>query len=225
MILTITHKVQITEETKLMLNLFQKRWLTHSEWWLQKIIQNNIEESIYELTESINDCLSRWNVRTMIVNKVMNFTSKNESRITFNYFKVTKNLSNTFMKLSSKIHDNLTDSRHECLITVNLKHAYLTIDMHSEDKHYFAFIISEIDQLQSIRMQQESQSVKFIMIKVVYWVFETLSSSMKKFSLLHFESSNTLSSLTFYMNDFFERFKNFKKQYSFLKHHFLSRIE
>jgi len=104
----------------------------------------------------------------MIVDKVADSTLKNESRITFNYFRVTKDLSDTFMKLNSKIHNNLTDSRHKCLMTVNLKHAYLTIDMHSKNKYYFAFIISEIDQLQSIRMQQEFQFIKFIMTKAVY---------------------------------------------------------
>lgn len=221
----IIHKVWIAKETKSTSKLIQKRWSAHSEWWLQKIIQNDIKENIYELTELINECLSHWNVRVMIVDKVADSTLKNESRITFNYFRVTKDLSDTFMKLNSKIHDNLTDSRHKCLMTVNLKHAYLTIDMHSKNKYYFAFIISEIDQLQSIRMQQEFQFIKFIMTKAVYWVFKILSSSMKKFSLLHFKSSNTLSSLTFYINDFFEKFENFEKQYQFLQHHFLSRIE
>lgn len=175
----IIHRVWIVKETKSTLNLTQKRWSAHSEWWLRKIIQNDIKENIYELTELINERLFRWNVKAVIVDKVANFTLKNELRITFNYFRVTKNLLDTFMKLSSKIHNNLTDSKHECLMIMNLKHAYLTINMHSEDKHYFAFIISEIDQLQSIRMQQESQSVEFIMMKTVYWAFKILSSLLQ----------------------------------------------
>ncbi len=43
-----------------------------------------------------------------------------------------------------------------CLFVANLKHAYYTIPLHLEDRHYFAFTISGIGQLQHTRMQQGS---------------------------------------------------------------------
>jgi hypothetical protein len=138
-----------------------------------------------------------------------NSTSENESRVTFDYFRMIEELSETFMKLSSKVHDNLSDSRHQCLFKANLKHAYLIIFMHSDDRHYFVFIISEIDQIQLTRMQQRSQFVDFFMTEIVYRAFNQLFSSIKKSSLLHFENSLKLSILIFYMNDFFDEFKNY----------------
>ena len=79
--------------------------------------------------------------------------------------------------------------------------------------------------MQFIRMQQNSQSIDFIMIELTYRVFDALSSFIKKFSLLHSNDSISLSMLTFYMNDFFDDFVNFDEQYDFLRKHFLFRIK
>lgn len=127
----IAHRVCIVKETKSASNLTQKKWSAHLKWWLWKIIQNDIDEEIYELIKLANEHSFHWNARAVIVDKVTNSTLKNESRIIFNYFRVTKDLLNTFMKLSSKVHDNLTNSRHEYLMTADLKHMYLIINMHS----------------------------------------------------------------------------------------------
>jgi len=159
------------------------------------------------------------------MNKVKNLTSQDESKIIFDYNRVTKKLSDIYMKLSFKMHDNLADSRHCYLFSANLKHAYLKIFLHLNDKHYFAFMISNIDQLQSTCMQQSSQSAEFTLIKLMYRAFKALSSSYRKSSLLHFNSLEKLSVMIFYMNNFFDDFKSFKKQYDFLSQHFFSRVE
>jgi len=159
------------------------------------------------------------------VNKVKNLTFQDESKVIFDYSKVTKKLSDIYIKLSFKMHDNLADSRHCCLFSANLKHAYLRISLHSNDKHYFAFMISDIDQLQSTRMQQSLQSAKFTLIELMYQAFEALSSSHRESSLLHSNSFEKLSVMIFYMNDFFNDFRSFKKQYDFLSQHFFSRVE
>jgi len=127
--------------------------------------------------------------------------------------------------LSFKMHDNLADSRHRCLFSANLKHAYLRISLHSNDRHYFAFMISDINQLQSTRMQQSLQSAEFTLIELMYWAFEALPSSHRESSLLHSNNLEKLSVMIFYMNDFFDGFRSFKKQYDFLSQHFFSRVE
>ena len=63
------------------------------------------------------------------------------------------------------------------------------------------------------------------MTKLIYRAFEFISFLNSKFFLLHFDDFNTFFSLIFYMNDFFEKFKNFENQFRFLRDHFLSRIE
>jgi len=74
-------------------------------------------------------------------------------------------------------------------------------------------------------MQQSLQSAKFTLIELMYQAFETLPSSHKESSLLHFNSLEKLSVMIFYMNDFFDGFRSFKKQYDFLSQHFFSQVE
>ena len=74
-------------------------------------------------------------------------------------------------------------------------------------------------------MQQGSKSIRFIMIELVYRAFKTLSYFIKESSLLYSKSLNKLFILTFYIDDFFEKFINFKKQYEFLRYHFLSKMK
>ena len=152
----ITHRVRIAPGIKPASNTTQKRWLVHTEWWIRKIVQDGIKGGVYELTEPANGRLSRWNARAVIVDKVENPRPEDEPRVTFNYSRVTKDLPGTYMELSSKVHDNLSDLRHHFLIAADLKYAYLTIPLHPSDRHYFAFTISGIGQVQPTRMQQGS---------------------------------------------------------------------
>jgi hypothetical protein len=161
----------------------------------------------------------------VIVDKVKNSTSQDESRVIFDYFRIHEELSDSFLELFSKMHDNLFDSRHKIFFSADLKHVYLIISMHSNDRHYFAFFISGIDQIQSTRIQQESKFADFIMIELMYKAFESLSSFIEESSLLHSADPFHLSVLVFYMNDFFDGFQSFDDLYEFLRDHFLSRIE
>ncbi len=221
----ITHRVILKSEIKFANNSKQRRWSAHTEWWMRKIVIDDIKDDVYELVESVNEWLSLWNARAIIVDKVKNSISQNESRITFDYFKIHEKLSDSFLKLSSKVHDNLFDLRHKMFFSVDLKHVYLIIFMHSDDRHYFAFFIFEIDQVQSTRVQQESKFAEFIMTKLMYRIFESLSSLISESSFLHSVDSFHLSVLIFYMNDFFEEFQNFDDLYEFLRDYFLSRVE
>ena len=146
-------------------------------------------------------------------------------RITFDYSRIDKMMFETYIELSSKVHDHFSNSRHEILMSTNIKHAYSTISLHLDDRHIFAFIISEIDQLHFIRMQQEFMSAKFIFTEMIYKAFDFISLFNFEFSLLHFENSSIFSLLFTYMNDIFEEFRIFEEMFSFLQDHFFSRIE
>ncbi len=192
---------------------------------MRKIVTDDIKNDVYELVESTNEWLSSWNARAVIVDKVENSTSQNESRVTFDYSRVHEELSDSFLKLSSKVHDNLFDLRHKIFFSIDLKHVYLIISMHSNDRHYFAFFISDIDQVQITRVQQNSKSTDFIMTKLIYQAFDSLSSLISEPSLLHSTDSSHLLVLVFYMNDFFDEFQSFDDLYEFLRNHFFLRIE
>ena len=143
----------------------------------------------------------------------------------FNYFKITKLFSKTHLKLSSKVYDHLFNLKYECLFSTNFKHVYLTISLYFDDKHYFVFTISKINQIQFTRIQQGSQSVEFIIIKLTYRVFEFILISNLKSFLLH--SSDLIISLLiiFYINDFFEEFQDFEDLFRFFRDHFFFRVE
>jgi hypothetical protein len=180
---------------------------------------------VYELTEPANGRLSRWNARAVVVDKVENPRPEDEPRVTFDYSRVTEDLPGTYMELSSKVHDNLSDPHHHVLFAADLKHAYLTIPLHPDDRHYFAFTISSIGQVQPTRMQQGSQSAPFTIIELVYRAFGALPYPYKEPSLLHSASPDNLPVLTFYMDDFFSGFRTFEELYDFLRYHFFPRIE
>ena len=86
------------------------------------------------------------------MNKVENSESDDEPRITFDYFKIIKLFLNAHLELNFKIHNYFSNLKHDCFFSANLKHVYLIISFHFNNRHYFAFIISEINQIQFIRM-------------------------------------------------------------------------
>ena len=63
------------------------------------------------------------------------------------------------------------------------------------------------------------------MTELVYRAFGAISSPRPEPSLLHSADPETPPSIVFYINDFFEGFKDFEDQFSFLKDHFFSRVE
>ena len=109
-------------------------------------MQDGLEGRVYELTEPANGRLSEWNARAVMVDKVENPQPSDETRMTFDYSRVTELLPGAHLELSSKVHDHLSNPRHGYLVSADLKHAYLTIPLHPVDRHYFAFTISGIGQ-------------------------------------------------------------------------------
>ena len=221
----ITHRVRIAPGTKPASAKSQKRWPPHTEWWLRKLVQDGLEGGVYELTEPANDRLSLWNARAVMVDKVENPLPTDEPRMTFDYSRVTELLPGSYLELSSKVHDHLSNPRHGCLFSADLKHAYLTIPLHPEDRHYFAFTISGIGQVQPTRMQQGSQSAGFTMTELCYRAFGPIPAPNPEPSLLHSSDPAIPAPLVFYMDDFFGGFRDFEDLFVFLRDHFLPRIE
>jgi hypothetical protein len=149
----ITYKVRIKPGTKPASNPTQRRWSVHTEWWLREIVSEGLQGGVYELAEPTNRRFSQWNARAVIVNKIENPRPEDEPRVTFDYSRESKDLPGTYVELSSKVHDHLSDPRYRCLFAADLEHAYYTIALQPEDRHFFAFTISEVEQLQPTRMQ------------------------------------------------------------------------
>ena len=134
-------------------------------------------------------------------------------------------MSNVYMKLSFRIHDILSNFKHDVLFMTDFKYAYSIIFLMKKCSHYFAFIISAINQIQFTRMQQEFMKAEFIFTENVYKIFECISTSNSEFFLLHAFDSQKNALLIFYINDFFENFSNFESLFIFLRNHFFFKIE
>lgn len=159
-----------------------------------------------------------------MVDKVDNPRPEDEPRMTLNYSGIPEQLPGTFQELSSRVHDHLADPRHRALFAADLKHAYFSVLIHPNDRHYFAFTIPGIGQLQPTRMHQGSKSAGFTMTELVYKAFGELPDHNES-SLLHATSSVDLPPLVCYMDDFFGGFACWQDLYYFLRDHFLPRIE
>ena len=129
------------------------------------------------------------------------------------------------MELTYKVHDSLSDPRHGYLFAADLKHAYLTIPLHLDDRHYFAFTISSIGQCQPTRMQQGSKSAGFTLMEAVYRAFGPIPAPRPEPPFLYSNDPATLPPLVFYMDDFLGGFADFDEQSSFLAVHFLPRVK
>ena len=86
------------------------------------------------------------------MNKIENLISENEFKITFDYSKIKKIMFDAYMKFNSKVHDILSNSRHDVLFMTDLKYVYSIISLIEKCRHYFASIIFEINQIQSTRI-------------------------------------------------------------------------
>lgn len=221
----ITHRVRIAPGTKPASAKSQKRWPPHTEWWLRKLVQDGLEGGVYELAEPANGRLSQWNAQAAMFDKVENPQPSNEPRMTFDYSRATELLPGAHLELSSKVHDHLSNPCHGCLFSADLKHAYLTIPLHPDDRHYFAFTMSGIGQVQPTRMQQGAQSAGFTMTELAYRAFVPVPAPNPEPSLLHSPDPAVPPPLTFYMDDFFGGFRDFEDLFSFLKDHFFPRVE
>ena len=182
-----------------------------------------MKSGIFEHIGKTDGRFSRWNVRVVLVDKTENPLLTDESRLTFDYFRVHEKLSETYVELFSRTHDNLSNSDHGCLFSADLKHAYFTINLDEEVRPLFAFTIPGMRQLQPTRMFQSSKSASFIMTEVINRAFEKIS---EKFSLLHSSDSFQLPNLCFYMNDLFGgQPPGFLPLYQYLRFHFFPRLE
>lgn len=148
----IVHCVCLKAGTKPASVRSQKRWPAHTEWWLRKLVSDGIQGGIYEHTVTANGRLSEWNARAVLVDKVPDLLPKDKPRLTFDYHQVHENLPGIHMELSARVHDSLSDQRHENLFSADLKHAYYSISLHPDDRHIFAFTIQGIGQLQPTQM-------------------------------------------------------------------------
>ena len=215
----IIHRVCFRLDLKLY-NAKQHRFTSEKKWWYQAIIQKDIEIDMYERIVIVNDRTFQWDVAFVLVFK----TNQTKFRFIFNYHFVYEKSDESMMKFAQRTHNLLERSNHRCYFSVDMKHDYWDVMIHFENRHYLIFHVSNIDQLQFIRMSQRTRISSFIFIELMNIVFDSISSSNAKSSLLHASKKTTFSDIFFYIDDIFEAQRTFEEQYIFLKNHFFFRV-
>lgn len=149
------------------------------------------------------------------MDKVENPRPTDEPRFIFAYYIVHEQLPGVHMELSSRVHDSLSDPRHGCFFSADLKHAYFGISLHPDDRHIFALKIQGIGQLQPTRMPQGSKSTGLTVNEFVHHGFGARNDPFySEPSLLDSNDDSRLPPLTFYVDEFLEVFPTSKANLS-----------
>lgn len=229
------HKVRLKEGTKPFRIRVQKRWPPGHEFWLQRIVKEGLACGMYERTVIANGKLSDWNAAPVLVNKDKsdNPDPWAEVRVTFDYSHIIEDLPGCYLELMSKTHDYLAQPGHRVYSTFDLKHGYWAIPIHRSHRHYFAFTIAGIGQLQPLRMPQGTRSAGFSMTEMMYLVLGEIPPlpAVGGEDPVGFEPSflippeeDKLPKCSFYMDDIFTGASTFDEMYDFLANDFFPRM-
>ncbi|CAD6500186.1 BgTH12-04289 [Blumeria graminis f. sp. triticale] len=223
------HRVRIREGTKPFSKVKQKRWPPGKEFWLQKIVNEGLSCGMFEKTMAANGKLSDWNAQAVIVDKSDNPGPWDEPRITFNYQNVKEDMPGCYLELMAKVHDHLSHPSHKFFLKFDVKHGYWNILVHPEDRHFFAFTIAGIGQVQPTRMPQGSMSAGFSSTELMYIVLGDIPPGQNQFpgmkSVLVPEDNSSPPKASFYIDDMFSGFQNFKDAYDFMADELFPRLE
>lgn len=218
----IMHRVKLAPGIK-PYSVSQRRWPQHLEWWLRKLVQDGIRGGVYERTDLVDGRLSPWNARAVMVDKVENPKPTDEPRMTFDYSKVVEELPGVHMQLTGGCHDYLSNPRHGCYMTVDLKYGYSLVPVHPEDRKFFAFTIPGMGQFQPVRMQQGSMTASFTVSELMCRALGPIPENEP--SLLQGPEPDIPAPLTYYQDDIIGGQEDYYASFIFLKNHFFPRIE
>ncbi len=175
---------------------------------------------MYKRTLTANGCPSKWIANHVLVPKPRQV----QTRLTFNYHFIYEDISASHMEAASTVHDLLSIPSHQYLLLADIKHGYWAVNIHPDDRHYLAFYVPGIGQVQPTRMPQGARTSSFTFSELMNIIFRPIPSAQTELSLLHGRTANDTASLMFYMDNIFRVFRTYQEQYIFLRDPFFPRI-
>lgn len=221
------HRVRLKSGTLPFNKMKQRRWPPAKEFWLKRIINDGLKHQMYESTIVANGKLSDWNAQAQLVDKTDTPGEWDEPRLTFNYQNVIEDKPGCFVELMSSCHDYMGHPSHQMYHKLDLKHGYWVISVHPDDRHYFAFSIPGLGQLQPTRMPQGSCSASFSFTELMYLVLGYIPKTSNfpgAESLLNASEEHGLPKVAFYIDDMHSGFKTFDEGYAILADELLPRL-
>ena len=175
---------------------------------------------MYEKTVTANICLSKWNALLVLVYE----PGQVQPRLIFKYHFVYEDIPASHIEAATNVHNLLSIPSNNCLFSADIKHGYWVVNVYPDDRHYLAFHIPRIGQVQPIRMSQGARASFFIFNELMNIIFRPISLPQPELLLLNRKTTKNSACFTFYMDDIFETFKTLQKQYIFLHDHYFPRM-
>ncbi|SMY30407.1 unnamed protein product [Zymoseptoria tritici ST99CH_1A5] len=174
-----------------------KKLLTEKEWHLRNFAIAGLETGVYEYCVVANGELSRWGANAVLVTK----PGEAVPRLTFNYHYVHKEPAGSQMTLMQQNHDFLSRLTHQVYSSFDLKNGYWAVEIHPEDRHYLAFTVPALGQLQPTRMAQGARSSAHTMNELGLLAFGAIPPPQPEKSFLHAPTPKDLPDMSFYIDD------------------------
>lgn len=197
----------------------RRKYAPDKEFWFRKFITEGLETGMYERTILANGHLSPWGADAVIVPK----PSRDEPRLTFNYHWVFEETPGNNMEMSSSTHRFLSAPSHQVFSGFDLKNAYWTIEIHPDDRHYLAFDVPGVGQVQPTRMAQGARSSSFTMNEVGNIAFGEIPPPSPEPSLIS-GARDSLADMSWYIDDIFAAHDSWETHMRFIEHHLFPRL-
>lgn len=179
-----------------------------------------MDAGIYERTITANGSPSRWNANPVFVPK----PGQVQPRLTFNYHFIYEDIPASDIKEATIVHNLLSIPSHQYLFSADIKHGYWAVNVHPDDRHYLAFHVLGIGQVQPTRMPQGAKTLFLTFGELMNIVLGPIPSPQPEPSLLYGKTAKNTPSLAFYMHEIFGAFKTYQEQYIYLRDHFFPRM-
>jgi hypothetical protein len=215
----IQHQIRLKEGMR-PYNSKARRYTHDKEWWLRKIVQDGLDYGMYERTSTGNGCLSQWNAAPVLVPR----KGQVQPCLTFNYHYLYEDNPAPRMEVSKRVHDLLSNPRHGCFSQLDLKHGYWAIEIHLEDRHYLAFTVPGLGQLQPTRMPQGARTSAFTKNEMMHIAFGPIPEPNLEPSLFYNKKQKDAVCMAFYIDDMFIAHASFEEQFEFLANHLFPRL-
>lgn len=207
-----------------------RRYTPEKRYWLDHTVHEGLEFGLFERTVLANNGhLSSWNSHPHLVKKsTESKAARGEYRVTFDYSKIKEDIPGCTIVTTDECHDYLSHPTHHLYHQLDLKHAYWSVAVHPEDRHYYTFSAPGFGQLQPTRMPQGAGSSAFTMNELMSLVLGPIPPNSDgqgaEPSLLQAAEPDTLPGMVYYMDDMMAASNNFEEAFRFLEHHLLPRL-
>ena len=174
---------------------------------MSRLIQESMDVEMYEILVMANGCPSTWNALPVFVHK----PGQIQRHLTFNYHFIYKDIPANHIEVGINVHNLLSISSNKCLFCADIKHRYWAVNIHPDDRYYFAFHVLGMRSVQPSHMSQIARTLSYTFNELMNIVLGLIPISQTQSLLLNRKTTEDSALFAFYIDDIFEVFKNYQE--------------